>query len=937
MITDPRPLLGRIGATMRPIVEPAVARLRRATGGQRPDRALTTSLELQLDTLIGGLVLRTFVLELQVARLRDELRGDDGEVRFDDFLWQLQRGRWRPLVAEYPVLACRLLEVADNWVQATLECLSRYEHDAADLAGAGLIEDPSDRVDSIGESCGDPHRRMRTVRVLSLSSGRRVVYKPRSLRSDVRLQHVLAFLNDRGLRTSFPRMPVVTREQHGWQPFLARTPCADEPGLTRFYRRQGGYLAVLWALQATDIHYANVVAAGEFPYVVDIETLGQPAQRPACGILPSEFSVMDVGFLPKAWRSTSNRWIDVSALGARHLEDDSECGIVAAGTDEMRLVPREETLGFVPSDPGVDSLTVVRHTSDILDGFTEVYDAIRTAGDAALSEGGFALDADDRIRVIVRPTRLYMHLLDNLSHPDMLRDRRDFDRALDDLQAGLERSPHLACLVCSEETDLRRADVPVFSARPDSCSLWDSDGRERPDVLERSSRECIQAGLAAMDDRHLARQRWLIESTLGTLDAQRRRHRYDLPLPATPVPDSTLRQTAIDAADWLLDMAVCVGGGAWWYAIEADRERDRVQPGGAGLYGGTAGIALFLAHCGRLTGDARYTGTASRALTYVERAIDAGLAGEAIGFSGAGGILFALAHLGPVLGRPEALTVGRRLVHAHADTVGTSDSVDIGGGVAGWIKALLAWYASTSDEESLHAAAGAGETLAAHAERLYSKEPSPGLTGYAHGAAGVADALCALHGRVGGDRLLDAAAACLDFERRSWNPATGNWATRRTADPFGDPMVAWCYGAPGILLSRLVTRHFLRPQEAEADIARAIVTTRRQGFGWNHSLCHGDLGNLDCLLTAARARADAELLFDVRRIAGAVCAHIGRTGFLCGLRAPDRQRTFGLMTGVAGVGYAMLRLLDAGTPNVLGLEPPIPAGREAALVDMAVV
>jgi lantibiotic modifying enzyme len=31
-----------------------------------------------------------------------------------------------------------------------------------------------------------------------------------------------------------------------------------------------------------------------------------------------------------------------------------------------------------------------------------------------------------------------------------------------------------------------------------------------------------------------------------------------------------------------------------------------------------------------------------------------------------------------------------------------------------------------------------------------------------------------------------------------------------------------------------------------ADLATALQTTLATGFGFNHSLCHGDLGNLDC-------------------------------------------------------------------------------------------
>ena len=36
------------------------------------------------------------------------------------------------------------------------------------------------------------------------------------------------------------------------------------------------------------------------------------------------------------------------------------------------------------------------------------------------------------------------------------------------------------------------------------------------------------------------------------------------------------------------------------------------------------------------------------------------------------------------------------------------------------------------------------------------------------------------------------------------------------------------------------------------EIAVACDTTMRTGFGLNHSLCHGDLGNVELLTRAAR-------------------------------------------------------------------------------------
>jgi lantibiotic modifying enzyme len=52
-------------------------------------------------------------------------------------------------------------------------------------------------------------------------------------------------------------------------------------------------------------------------------------------------------------------------------------------------------------------------------------------------------------------------------------------------------------------------------------------------------------------------------------------------------------------------------------------------------------------------------------------------------------------------------------------------------------------------------------------------------------------------------------------------------------------MTAWCHGAPGIGFSRLKSLGHLDNPEIREEIDTALVTTLEQGFGHDHSLCHG--------------------------------------------------------------------------------------------------
>jgi lantibiotic modifying enzyme len=109
------------------------------------------------------------------------------------------------------------------------------------------------------------------------------------------------------------------------------------------------------------------------------------------------------------------------------------------------------------------------------------------------------------------------------------------------------------------------------------------------------------------------------------------------------------------------------------------------------------------------------------------------------------------------------------------------------------------------------------------------------------------------------------------------------------------------------------------------DIAVAIETTRTYGFDFNHSLCHGALGNLDLLIEAQVRLGRSDLQPHIHDSAAIIVADMCHNGWRCG--NPLGVESPGLMTGLAGIGYALLRLAEpTHVPSVLALAPPSGAG-----------
>ena len=120
-----------------------------------------------------------------------------------------------------------------------------------------------------------------------------------------------------------------------------------------------------------------------------------------------------------------------------------------------------------------------------------------------------------------------------------------------------------------------------------------------------------------------------------------------------------------------------------------------------------------------------------------------------------------------------------------------------------------------------------------------------------------------LAARSGEGRFRAAAGAAIAYERTLFSAGAGNWLDVREREapdpPASGPapcMTAWCHGAPGIGLARLRSLPHLDDATIRGEIGTALATTVAEGFGRNHTLCHGDLGNLDFVVQAAEALGD---------------------------------------------------------------------------------
>ncbi|MGO8790100.1 MAG: type 2 lanthipeptide synthetase LanM family protein [Terriglobia bacterium] len=904
---------------------------------------------------------RTMVLELNVARLEGLLEGATAEKRFHDFLERLcRRDVALALLDEYPVLARQLVLRIDDWVRFSLEFLEHLTVDWESIRATFSSEHDPGVLLELRADAGDSHRGGRSVQIAKFSSGLRIVYKPRSLAVDVHFQELLAWLNDRGNHPPFRTLKVLDHGSHGWTEFIDPRSCRSEEEVRRFYERQGAYLALLYALEATDFHFENLIAAGEHPMLLDLEALFHPrvggqdsggAAQFANNAM--SYSVLKVGLLPLRATSAGNfAGLDISGLASRsgQLTPQPVPQWLGEGTDEMRLTRQRVEIPGGQNRPSLNGaeVDVLKYTDAIETGFAGMYRCLLKHQNDLLSEQGpLARFAQDEVRVILRPTYIYSLLLREGFHPDVLRNALERDRLFDRLWTAVEDSPLLAKVIPAERQDLHAGDVPLFTTRPNSRDLWSSSHDRIRDFFDEPGIVPVQRRIQQLSGQDCARQLWFTRASLATLskaeDAPRRRA-YRPTEPATPADRGRLLSAARKVGDRLEELALHGEGGISWIGLVMVNPQEwALEPLGLDLYDGLPGIALFLAYLGQILDEHRFSALAQSVLATSCRILERAPSSIVCigGFGGWGGLIYVLTHLGILWRQPHLVAEAEAIVERLPAFIEQDRHFDMIGGAAGCIGSLLALHQCAPSDCTLAAAALCGDHLLAHAQPLprgigwvSENVASKPLTGFSHGGAGIAWALLDLAAATGDGRYRTAALAAIDYERGLFSPAEGNWPDLRIQEAGSETnrkaqarfAMSWCHGAPGIGLGRLLSLGHLDDPQVRSEIDAALETTLAHGFGSNHSLCHGDLGNLELLQQASLKLGEPRWRAEAARLAAVVLDSIDSGGWLCG--NPLRVESPGLMTGLAGIGYALLRLAEPHrVPSVLALAPPCAISR----------
>lgn len=770
---------------------------------------------------------------------------------YQEFVVSLLSDGFNEILSQFPVLGRLLVTVYTNWFDSSVELLRRISHNKPFLESKFAVP-PLLTLAKIGFGLSDPHKSGREVCSLEFLSNElvfRCVYKPKDLGLDVAFQRYLNVFNENSCFSPFRILKVLSCDGYGFVEWVDHELCHNSTELAEFYFNSGRLLAVFYLLGCTDCHYENLIASSRQLILIDTETLleGKVSSIPVVSTASQssylsdllQDSVLITGLLPctRIFGGKNKRAFDMSALGIDIPSPERRVfGWLHINTDSMSpgVVSKASTnLPCLPIQIGSEH-PLRKHAHELVSGFSSQLRIVLEHKDLFFESLDFF--AGQTRRLVSRNTDVYFRLLRQSLSPTCLRSAfsrgLEIDRLSRPYLDSTEKPPHWKILK-SEIKQITNLDIPFFDHFVDQRTLlFRDDGGHSPLLLDVSGLDAAKERLSALNSQCIDFQSDLIYGAIAAryLDCYKYHYQesqYNLSDTGyfnqlLDVKSSSLQKRVVASANQLWDLAVFSKSGTpEWLGINYSGFAGVFNLGSLtySLYSGTAGIALLFARLSLSLPRAQAVSMASKAVSTFQSAsaqishpssLSQLIRDSPIGLSGLGGLLLALNLLNKANAVNSCHLGGLILDALSTNQIIEISNPDILQGLSGLIGPLLAF----GTPQAIELATSCGERILdlqlSSGGWSSTKEICPAqipLTGFSHGASGIAASLARLSQATNDSRFSIAALKAVDFEKSVFSHENQNWPDFRDGVNSNVFQLAWCNGAPGILLSRLIMLH----------------------------------------------------------------------------------------------------------------------------------
>lgn len=779
------------------------------------------------------------------------------------------------MMEKYPAFIWCIEERINRLVDFYTEVIGRFKRDKGKICEMFNTQE----IEYIAEICStasDLHNQGRQVLKIELNNGATVLYKPHSMENEYQYMRLLEWIAGKTGIEQYS-YPFLSFQEYSWCSVVSHDCCYTEEELRRYYKRLGSQLFLVYLLGTKDLHSENVIAHGEYPVLIDLETLvniqynqdRKTAYQEICYQLTN--SVLYTGLLPFYYFNQDGKGINASAIsGAGGQKYPFKIPTIIRGkTSDMKIVYRHPESIQAQNLAMLDKefITPARFEKDLISGFQDTYYCVMKNRETFRNE--LYQLRHSASRYLVLDTQRYSMLLSTSYHPSFLMDRVNREMFLYSLWKG--RMNEREDVVESEIKSLLQGDIPYFWYQLDDVDLIVSSGKRIKHYFSEVPIDIIFKKLDALNLEDMRRQGEYIKMSLQLMPDNIKRFENKCYKVGKPNQMHKRHNKQIhDAINILMERLIKYA--VWnsdrtevsWFTVQLSsfgKPTWEIRPMNMYLYNGLAGMLLITYELQKrkMQEVQELYHTICRMLfTYTdfmyEKAGKNHVKNTGM-YDGEASVLYTYYLLYTNGGGDKYLDYARKHASVVEHLLEYDQKYDLLMGNAGAAMALIYLYEITNEREYLLSAEWAVEFLERNAVECrggigwITEDGIPPFAGVAHGNSGILMPITALWRYTGNHKYKLLIEKVLKYEDVLFDEGIQNWTDVRGNIPEDEHgAIAWCHGVGGILLSRVICYEIINDERLKKKLKSDIIAAYRKLIAyWRRDswcLCHGCCGNL---------------------------------------------------------------------------------------------
>lgn len=870
---------------------------------------------------------------------------------YKNFIKESKKEHFETFFTEYPYLSRLIFTRSLFWVLNTNRFIESLDNDYEKIIKK--IKVRSFIVTDITTNFSESHNLGQNIMILETNHNNKIVYKQRSTDIEEKFFELIKYLNDNLTIKQFVPW-IINGKDRSWVEYVDFRESKTIEDVRKYYKRCGYFLSLFYILGTTDLHSENIIASGEYPVFIDLETLITPQTvlnnknlNKLNDYVDDKFgmSVSRIGILPQWLMGPDTNIYSNSAIGGSKQnikypailwKNINKKGMyyeykdIPAKEDKNRVIYRKKVQS--PAD----------YSKEILFGFNYCYDFFKQNNDNCSFLDRVKKLGGTKARFVFRATKVYTLLLEYLNHPNYMKDGITRSVEFEILAKGLlldTSKKNIFWNVFEDELKhIQENDVPHYSYNTSKVGLYSIYGQVSKRAFKYKGIDQVFSKLQDLSSKDKEFQMQIIQSSLNTdiLTKKNDRYKFESKTHLTEIRGDDISKIIIDIGERVIKSKIVVDDRCTWvsYVSNIVSHTYGYKPIGLDIANGNMGIAIFLAALYKYSKEDKYLEQIRLAVNPILDVLGKEWASrefvsrfETGITTGVGSIIYGFTKIAEFTDNKEYLSYATKFSELISKRdIEKTHRQDIVSGNAGLLLAYINLYELTKDKGIKNIIGLVYNHLVetGFCKKMFINwdyQQDKKVIGFSHGSSGVLYAISRAYPYLKEKRqVIKNINSIIDYERRFYNPTENNWYDLRFEEP-DISIVSWCNGGLGVGMSRFeLFNKRIFPNIVKKDIensTKKIINTQEH---YLDTVCCGNGGRIDFMLELQKiglssTKTDEYLKFIISKM---ISRYRNNGDFRYFSKFSTKELNVGFFQGISGIGYELIRLLNPNDfPSIL--------------------